>query len=180
MMVNYGTAGTDYNAAYGTNNAHVFSSEPGAQIFCRSNYLGMGGYYAPSQASGIQGVFTWKSRVNLGAISAADGTSNTIMFGEYAGGYITWSGGGGLPDGVDGGSSSVGFNYSGFNTPVNGAKDIMTPGGAGWYSFGSMHAGGVVNMAMCDGSVQHISSSIDFSTWVYLTGYADGVVVTFP
>ena len=47
MLVDYGTVGTDYPNGGGS--GHVFSSNPGATVMGRSNYLGMGGYYAPSQ-----------------------------------------------------------------------------------------------------------------------------------
>jgi hypothetical protein len=32
---------------------------------------------------------------------------------------------------------------------------------------------------MADGSVRHITPAIDFSTWVYMTGYQDGVVINY-
>lgn len=37
----------------------------------------------------------------------------------------------------------------------------------------SQHAGGVVNLAMADGSAKSISDNIDFVTWVILNGFGD-------
>ena len=172
MCVDYGTAGTDYAA--GGAGGHVFSSAPGRDVMGRSSYLGMGGYYAPSQYPQYQGLLTYQSSTSLARVP--DGTSTTILFGEFAGGYIGWGGNGGIPSGASGGSWSCGFNYSGFSGPVTG--DPTNPNStAAWYAFGSQHAGNVVNFAFADGSVRNLTTSIDFSTWVYLTGYADGVPV---
>jgi hypothetical protein len=51
----------------------------------------------------------------------ADGTSNTVMFGEIVGEKITRNRAGGIPDGLGGASWTVGFNYSGFGSPEAGA-----------------------------------------------------------
>ena len=184
MMVDYGGpatgdpspggAGIDY--AVGGGVGHVFSSCPGCNILGRSHYLPMGGYYAPSAnaaygCAGCDGLFDYNSNRSLGKVP--DGTSNTIAFGEFVGGPIVWGGGGGIPDGKDGASWVCGFNYSGFGTLSKGSSDP-----AGWYLFGSDHTGNITNFAFGDGSVRSIYPSIDFNTWVYLSGYNDGVVVT--
>jgi prepilin-type N-terminal cleavage/methylation domain-containing protein/prepilin-type processing-associated H-X9-DG protein len=179
MGVYYGTAGTDFPAGY-PSQAHVFSSYPGGLVMGRSNYTGMGGYYAPSSNPDNRGFFTFNSKESVA--KCPDGTSNTIMFGEIAGGWIVWGGSGGIPDGPDAYGLTCGFNYSGFGSPVSGAQGITTSlnGGTGYYYlFDSLHTG-LINVAMGDGSVRPISTNIDFSTWVYLTGIADGVVVTPP
>jgi prepilin-type N-terminal cleavage/methylation domain-containing protein len=123
MSVNYATVGVDYPAAAG-GNSHVFSSAPGRLVVGRSNYVGMGGYYSKNPAAydcpGCEGMFTYKSKTAIASIP--DGSSNTMMFAEYAGGQIDWNGSGGIPNGVSGGSRMVGFNYTGF-----GAGDDNDP-----------------------------------------------------
>jgi prepilin-type processing-associated H-X9-DG protein len=202
MTVNYGTAGVDYEprtpppwppGPYSSTNpapppyGHTFSSYPGGLVLGRSSYLGSGGYYAPSLNSsfgcpGCDGFFTFKSQNSIARIP--DGTSNTIMFGEYAGGTIYWGGGGGIPDGVDGAAWACGFNYSGFDTPTtinfdsNGNGPNGQTGTPTYARFSSRHTNQVI-FCFGDGHVRGISTSIDFTTWVYLTGIQDGVTVNF-
>jgi prepilin-type N-terminal cleavage/methylation domain-containing protein len=172
MGVYYGTAGIDFPAGYGSN-AHVFSSAPGRLVVGRSNYVGMAGYYAQSQYPQNKGIFTHLSTNKVGSIP--DGTSNTVMFGEVAGGFIGWGGSGGIPNGISGYSWAGGFNYSGWGTPYAGTA--ANPNTSQWYNFSSQHTY-VVMVAMADGSVRPINTSIDFGTWIALTGMQDGYVIT--
>ena len=117
----------------------------------------MGGYYASTVApyntppyTTWEGVFTYKSAVRLTNVSSGDGTSNTMMFGEYAGGWITWGGSGGLPDGIVGGHWTAGFNYTGFGGPMTNRTG--DPTASQWAFFSSQHTN-VVNVSFCDGSV---------------------------
>jgi prepilin-type N-terminal cleavage/methylation domain-containing protein len=177
LATEYGTAGLDYSlarkAAYAgpppTGGAHVFSSAPGRLVVGRSSYIGVGGYYAPSQFPQYVGFFTYQSKVSLGRVP--DGTSNTLMFGEMAGGTIKWGGSGGIPDGLDGVGRCAGFNYTGWGTPVAYQDQ--------WFEWSSHHTG-VVQFCMGDGSVQRISQNIDFNTFVFLSGIQDGAVVSLP
>jgi len=175
LGVYYGTPGVDLPAG-NAGGSHTFSSAPGRLVVGRSSYLGMGGYYAPSSYPQYAGFFTHKS--NNSVARCPDGTSNTIMFAEYSGGMINWGGSGGIPNGLSAGGLAAGFNYSGFGTPVNGAAKIMDPNAGSYGVFSSFHTG-VINVAMGDGSVRTLSTSIDFNTWVYITGISDGVVVNF-
>lgn len=68
---------------------------------------------------------------------------------------------------------ACGFNYTGWGPPSNGP---FTGPSANWYGFSSSHTG-IVQFAMGDASVQKISTNIDFSTFVYLSGFQDGIVV---
>jgi prepilin-type processing-associated H-X9-DG protein len=179
MSVNYGTKGVDWNAAYNTTGAHVYSSEPGALVMGRSNYVGIGGYYGPSLYAQYAGLFTYKSRNSIAKVP--DGTSNTAMFGEMVGGWITWGGGGGIPDGVSGVAWTCGFNYTGFANPSPCGSTCAPndPRGTYWWAFGSDHAGNILNICFGDGSVRQITSSIQFyPTWIGLTGYRDGIVIS--
>jgi prepilin-type N-terminal cleavage/methylation domain-containing protein/prepilin-type processing-associated H-X9-DG protein len=178
MMIDVGSPGVDFPSA-ASPNAFVFSSCPGCNVLGRTNYVPMGGYYAPSLArqwypqwDGFVGLFTYNSSNSLAKVS--DGTSNTIAFGEYVGGPLTWGGGGGIPDGKDGAAWVAGYQYSGFGPPSSiGSKD---PNGV--YYFGSDHTGNIANFAFADGTVRSIYPSIDFFTWLCLTGYQDGVPVS--
>jgi prepilin-type N-terminal cleavage/methylation domain-containing protein/prepilin-type processing-associated H-X9-DG protein len=181
MACNYATPGLDFNAA-SPGPAHLFSSAPGRLVLGRSNYLGMGGFYGPSQAAFGVGFFYYQSQNSLASIP--DGTSNTIMFGEYVGGTINWNGGGGIPNGISGAAWACGFNYSGFDTPTttnfddSGNGPNGTTGTPTYARFSSRHTNQVL-FAFGDGHVRGISTGIDFNVWWPLTGIQDGVVVNF-
>jgi prepilin-type processing-associated H-X9-DG protein len=133
----------------------------------------MGGYINPSSAGGLVGYYYHMSK-NKTAVP--DGSSNTVAFGEMAGGYNAWAGAGGIPDGVMGAGWVSGFNYSGFGSPYAG--NVSAPGTAYWPYFTGQHTG-VVNFCFGDGSVRPLRSGMDFTTWVYMTCISDGVVVSF-
>jgi prepilin-type N-terminal cleavage/methylation domain-containing protein len=185
LGITYGTAGTDF--PNGANNTpgfvtYTFSSCPGCNVMGRSSYLGVGGYIA-TQNDTYGGIFIYNNKRSLAKIP--DGTANRMMFGEYGGGYINWNGSGGIPGGLSGGSWSAGFNITGINTPC-GKDDIAAEIAVSnsinncYARFGSFHTGGITLMAFGDGHVQPIHKSIDFSTWVFLSGYNDGIAVNLP
>jgi prepilin-type N-terminal cleavage/methylation domain-containing protein/prepilin-type processing-associated H-X9-DG protein len=174
MCVDYGTPGVDYNVNAG-GNSHLYSSAPGRLVLGRSNYLGCGGYYAPSEAQGYDGLFTYQSKNSVSRVP--DGTSNTFMFIEFVGGPIAWNGGGGIPSGDSGAAWACGFNYTGWGTGPNGATAFSTTG-QDWYAFGSRHTQNIVNTAWADGHVSGINPQLDWNTVQVLAGFADGVEVS--
>jgi prepilin-type N-terminal cleavage/methylation domain-containing protein len=174
MLVDYGTAGVDYPNFPGAPFGHTFSSAPGRLIVGRSNYTGMGGYPADLGGSaGLAGLFTYKSSNSIAKIP--DGSSNTILFGEVAGGVLTWGGSGGIPDGIDGWAWLCGFNYSCWGTPYVGS--VYGPSSQ-WYNFSSQHTA-VWNCVFADGSVHSLTQALDWNTWLALSGFADGIVVNY-
>jgi prepilin-type processing-associated H-X9-DG protein len=176
LAVSYGDAGFDFNASANAN-SHTFSSCPGCNVVGRTNYLGMGGYYGPHYENNFaRGIFTYNRTVSIPKI--ADGTSNTIAFAEYVGAWIYWGGSGGIPDGVCGAHWSTGFNYSGFGGPsLTGSQPYNSGSNGNYAQFGSDHPGNIINVAYADGSIRSVTPQINFTTWVYLTGYDDGVVI---
>jgi prepilin-type processing-associated H-X9-DG protein len=122
----------------------------------RTNYVGCAGYLGAG-APPYQGIYDPNSTTTFAQIS--DGTSNTIAFGETLAGTITnprdfaitWMGAGSMP---------TGWGLS--STPD-------------WYQFSSRH-GNIVNFSMADGSVRGITTTCDFTTFVFASGMADGQV----
>src|SRR5262249_33631400 len=118
IAIDDGKPGKDFPAAAG-GSGYGYSGYPGGLVMGRSNYLGVGGFFAPSYASyaspkyaqyyAIPGCFDYKSHVSLTQIT--DGTSNTFMFMEYIGANQK-NYGGGIPDGWAGASWSLGFLYT--------------------------------------------------------------------
>jgi prepilin-type N-terminal cleavage/methylation domain-containing protein len=202
----YKINGRDKTADGMPQNGHGFSSSPGRLVLGRSNYLGCGGEFRghnPARTlEGGQprqiyepywGIFHYNSKVSLGQVF--DGTSNTLLFGEFAGGYIAWGGQGGIPDGWSTASWSAGFTYLSFGLcpdPANQnccGPEQMTPCphsiynapylGLSFGTFDSTHAANTIQFAFADGSVRQIKPAITFATLLAIGGYADGVVVTF-
>jgi type II secretory pathway pseudopilin PulG len=187
-----GTPDIDWNSALGPPGNVWFSTMPGAQIMGRTNYLASAGDPRPrvdrNNPSGgrvdAHGLFYYNSKEALARVP--DGTSNTLMFAECAGGLfdngpgdpffstpkwtmnswagaLWWSGYGVCPNG----SSPPGQNC------ING------PGGLGLSVFvpGSLHAANICNFAMGDGSVKGINvRNIDSLSLAYLAGTRDGEV----
>lgn len=174
-----GTPGVDFpaSAPYTPGDGEfVFSSCPGCNVVGRSSYLAMGGYFARSEFPSNQGIFTYLSKTTF--VKILDGTSNTVMFGEYAGGFIAWGGSGGITDGLAGGSWVAGNSFSGFGTPCNGYTTIINPNNSCYARFGSLHDG-VVAIGLADGAVRLLAATVDFNSWLYLSGMQDGVEITY-
>ena len=111
------------------------------------------------------GVFNSCSKVTLPGITAADGTSNVLMFGEIPGVTndttdpnirfaFTWIGGG--------------LCWNNYGLPANNRI----------FAFGSKHAG-ITNFVHADGSVHGLrtpttSPGDQYNAYIYLSGYKDG------
>jgi prepilin-type N-terminal cleavage/methylation domain-containing protein/prepilin-type processing-associated H-X9-DG protein len=189
LTVSFGTGGTDYPAGapscgFGCGE-FVFSSCPGCVVVGRSNYMASAGYAGSAGAEigapGLDGLFVYLNSRSIAKVG--DGTSNRMMFGEYGGGFIKWGGAGGIPDGIDGGSWSSSSLMTGFGTPcgrTDYANELSTQQSNCYPRYGSFHTGNITQIAWADGHATPISNSIDFSTWVYISGYNNGIVTTPP
>src|SRR5207302_3551229 len=112
------------------------------------------------------GPYTFNSKTRVGDI--ADGTSNTIAFGETLFGTfpgprdwsLTWMGSGTL-------ASTYGLGV---------APGACPPGVVNSGQFSSKHAG-VVNFSFVDGSVHAISTSVNQNVFFALSGMNDGTVL---
>jgi hypothetical protein len=143
--------------------------------FGKTNYTGVAGAHGktaaePSPADGpginldqYRGIFYNRSQTKIEEVTAADGTSNTLMFGEGLGGvvpgtlpaaaggtsyarrdyYWSWAGVGAL-------GTKFGLAPGSGPNPGNGGANIL----GGWNYFSSRHPGGVVLFAFGDGSVR--------------------------
>jgi prepilin-type N-terminal cleavage/methylation domain-containing protein/prepilin-type processing-associated H-X9-DG protein len=173
VFLSVGTAGVDYNIILelsGQADRMSFMSAPGALILGRSNYTGMAGY-GPS--GDLPGLFTYESRTSLSKVP--DGTSNTILFGEYAGCNMVWNGSGGIEDGPGTLSWAFGFMYSGFGAPT-----INNMAASNNFQFFSSNHISAVNFCFADGSVHGLSPNINFTTYYLLSCYNDGRAVAIP
>jgi prepilin-type N-terminal cleavage/methylation domain-containing protein len=131
----------------------------------RTNYLAIGGY-GGVQADIYKGAFTNRSKNTIAAIP--DGTSNTLMFGEYGTKKIgtatfapSWIGQGNFPAAW------------GLPTPV-GTPNTFYP------QFDSKHTG-LVLFSSCDGSVRPIryvgNTGAGYNNYIFSAGCGDGSVI---
>jgi prepilin-type N-terminal cleavage/methylation domain-containing protein/prepilin-type processing-associated H-X9-DG protein len=189
------TGNVDWNTAWGGTGNVWFSTVPGNSVLGRTNYLASAGDPRPrpdrtSTANppanvDARGLFYYKSKESVGRVP--DGTSNTLMFVENAGGLFSsntdpnfaapkwtmnawawgvwWSGYGVCPNS---------------NAPNAPGQNCSTAAGGlnlSLYAAGSLHAGNICNVAMADGSVKGLNfRSIDRLSLAYLAGTKDGEI----
>jgi prepilin-type N-terminal cleavage/methylation domain-containing protein len=106
------------------------------------------------------GIYYTESNLSMAQLTAADGASNTLAFGENS-----------TLAGQMAGNGSIGWAWI-------GAGDFPQAygfSGPGWWTFSSMHDA-VINFAMGDGSVRGILKSASTRTVRSAAGYADGEV----
>ncbi len=136
----------------------------------RTNYLPSAGRIGLGDPT-YTGPFYANSTTRMTDIT--DGTSNTIAFGEYLGGFkssgvreftASWMGAGSLA------------------TAWGTASDNPASNQARWYRWGSRHAG-IVQFAFCDGSVRPVRKGLQsgdgYNQFIYATGARDGRVIDF-
>jgi prepilin-type processing-associated H-X9-DG protein len=115
-----------------------------------------------------EGVFNASSKVSLGDVTSADGTSNTAMFGESLGGHSKAS------------PREGAYSWIGVGAVVT---NLGMPSAGQWYGFSSRH-NGITHFAFCDGSVRRLKFPIEtpttsptpaeYKVFIYMTGYHDG------
>jgi prepilin-type processing-associated H-X9-DG protein len=168
---------------------------PGAQILGRTNYLASAGDPRPRNDRNsttnpparvdAHGLFYYKSKESVARVP--DGTSNTLMFVENAGGLFgvsgdqffstpTWT--------MNAWAWGVWWSAYGVcpnaNTPNGPGQNCNTAQGGlnlSEYAAGSLHAANVCNVAFADGSVKGMNfRSIDSLSLAYLAGARDGEI----
>jgi prepilin-type N-terminal cleavage/methylation domain-containing protein/prepilin-type processing-associated H-X9-DG protein len=171
------------NPPNGLSGGFLFAaSSPSKEHLAGSNYLPMAGYPYFDIRCGCSdkygwtnktaGIYKFMSKTRISDV--ADGTSNTMAFGEYNG-FIRLTAVFGQvqpPGGRARGAWAGGGIYTYW--PLN-QKDTDNFSDV-WYTFGSNH-GEVVNFAFADGSVRPLNKTMDYTTYVVLGGMQDGVAL---
>ncbi len=142
----------------------VFEDDAG-DVLGRTNYIGVAGYAGyvdDSYYDYFRGVFYNRSQTDFRDI--ADGSSNTLLFGEAMGGS--------KPE-PEGNQSYAWAGVGGMWTIPGLDKE------SDWFQFSSHHPD-MVHFCMADGSVRQISLEVDFVTFQYLGAMADEHTVEVP
>jgi len=178
IVIFYGTAEpTGSDRPVGSSASHGFRvAEPSRYVFGRTNYLGVAGDWRYGE--GYHGVFYYKSKNTVEGIK--DGSSNTLFFGEAAGG--------GNPFNTVGPQSLPNTNeWSGYAWPVTadytafGVGTGENGGANDWGVWSSYHTN-IIQFSYSDGSVRNIRDPKNFnvnpgfSVLEALAGIGDGVV----
>ncbi|HXD87332.1 MAG TPA: DUF1559 domain-containing protein [Urbifossiella sp.] len=132
----------------------------GVTGFGRTNYASNAGYLGNLPGWPYPGPYTVNSKNKITDI--IDGTSNTFGFGEYTCGN-------GTP-----GGRTLSALWANVNLPTAWGLSQNPQ----WYQYSSKHTGGIVNFAMCDGSVRGVSITTNSNTFIYVSGMNDNVVAS--
>jgi prepilin-type N-terminal cleavage/methylation domain-containing protein len=146
----YGTIGVDRAPNTGQDGSHLFQlGEPSRFVFGRTNYLGVSGDF---RATRFKGMLTYNSKETLEGVQ--DGTSNTLMFGELAGGGNPWNKVG--PRNLPNVNEWVGYTWTcGAMSVAFGLGSGEDGGAEDWDAFSSFHTN-IVQFAYGDGSVRNL------------------------
>jgi prepilin-type N-terminal cleavage/methylation domain-containing protein len=137
----------------------------------RTNYVGVAGYGGQA-VNQFQGLFTNRTTVSMPELTSADGSSNTLMFGECATSTV--------PNGNS--QVTVAHSWMGSGCLPTAWGTVDQQGGA-WYAFTSHHTG-LVQFCYADGSVHGIRKGLTagptYASYIAAGGWNDGQWVDFP
>ncbi|HEV3447759.1 MAG TPA: DUF1559 domain-containing protein, partial [Gemmataceae bacterium] len=122
-----------------------------------------------------KGIYYKNSKTKVASIR--DGTSNTIAFGETIAGEPNGTFVNSQGQQIPAPRNWIPLWPAGGDMPS--AWGIQPHQGNGWdiLQYSSKHSGGVINFAFADGSVHSVNPSIDYATFIYLSGMQDGHVI---
>jgi len=154
----YGVAGLD-RPSNADDNTHLFDTrEPGRYVYGRTNYLGVAGDW---RASGrYRGMLYYNSKNTLEGVQ--DGTSNTLFFGEAAGGGNPFNKIG--PNRLPNVNEWTGYSWAcGADFVAFGLGTGEDGGANDWGLFSSFHTN-IVQFAYGDGSVRNLRDPKNYNT----------------
>jgi len=184
-----GIADQDFNgAAYKTPKANTIVSVYDGfaditAVYGKTSYVATAGFPGPTvntTTGPIPNRFKslWQYQIKNTLFRVPDGTSQTFLFLEAAGGPIKFAG----VTGYARHAWASSFKYASLGWCPNGNPGCPPPtaqyGGIHPSLFGSLHTGNILNAGYADGSVRTVKNNIDFNIFARLAAYADGDVIT--
>ncbi len=171
LSITYGTTGIDSPPGYPWGGgAHLRSANPGGIVLGRSHYAAVLGDWR--LGAGYRGMFYYGTKSKIATV--ADGSSNTLMFMEMAGGIWPNAFGTGAHSqpwcpgrGMNGNFTAFGIATSNNDLTQNAAA-----------LFGSYHPQ-ILMACYGDGSVRPLQKNTNFPLLAAMAGASDGQVVTF-
>jgi prepilin-type N-terminal cleavage/methylation domain-containing protein len=172
-------SGGDWYSKFPSPNPHAGVSSPHA----KNDYAAGSIDSATGFAQGIGPIVrTWSSDTQrtpaIGLAQVTDGLSNTLILGEKAFNRVglgAW-----LPNDNEG--YTAGWNHDTSRhtqtAPIADYSDSNT-GNLRGDNFGSSHPG-IVQIALCDGSVRPVTLNVDLTTWQRLGHRGDGQTFSLP
>jgi prepilin-type N-terminal cleavage/methylation domain-containing protein/prepilin-type processing-associated H-X9-DG protein len=127
----------------------------------RTNYVGCAGGLGVTNDSGwntYQGIFVTQLERTVVNVTVADGTANTLMFGESLGGAC---------------SGNRDFAYAWMGMGQLPTAWGLTPN-CQWYTYGSRHSG-IVQFCFADGSVRGVNVNSNSTDYRRASGFQDGL-----
>jgi len=175
-----------YNPSINSSTGFLFSGAPGSIVLGKSTYVPMAGYPLFNAGGGtadgqFEGIFMYNKGATQGTkiTSITDGTSNTLMVGEYSNAFVDF-GTGNILTGPCAMAWGGGFMYTFWEMgpfPADATNYPTVPKGkATWFRYSSPHTNQVM-FCFGDGSVKGLNISMDYTTFVVLGGKADGLVL---
>ena len=157
-----GTFATSASATGGTVSIRGYANSGTPAGLGRTNYLsnmGRMGFTGAGVVDTLEGPFSNRSQTKI--LGIADGTSNTLLFGESVGGLP-------VPSRV--------YSYAWMGMGHMVASWGINPADTTWRNFSSVHTG-LVNFGMSDGAVKALRSGSNVTVFRQLSGKHDGAVV---
>jgi len=179
LFVAHGTPGIDFTVGVPTD-WYLYSGAPGKQVLTRTFYAPCAGDYYYGNGK-YRGAFTYSATGRgIKLTDIKDGTSNTLLFGETPGDYVTWDVG--LTPQLN--TQCIGVSGLYITDGIDNSSDYLNPNSDAVH-FGSRH-NGVIHFAFADGSVRGIQNTGDlnqgqmFQMMLNLGGINDGELVSAP
>ncbi len=151
----------------------------GGRMNVKAEWMGfMPGTWQYREIATYEGAFQFDENKSFRDIM--DGLSNTVMFGEVTGDFLDGRRGTGRLRSFSWLATPQPMHWMGYSlvdTTVTPNPPQFDSTDRTYFRFSSMHTGGILQFAKCDGSVTGLNTATDRNTLYRYSGAADGLVI---